>query len=73
MVGQGCLVCLAHIGVFKVESPCIDSIPIVSEFRKLFPTDCLGMPPCRDIDFCIDLQPDTHQFLSLHCVWIRQN
>ena len=63
MVGKGCLASLAHIGGSKVESPSIDSVPIVSEFRKLFPIDCLGMPPCRDIDFCIDLQPDTHPIL----------
>ncbi|WMV58580.1 hypothetical protein MTR67_051965 [Solanum verrucosum] len=33
---------------------------MVSEFREVFPTDLLGMPLDRDIDFCIDLDPCTH-------------
>ncbi|WMV40756.1 hypothetical protein MTR67_034147, partial [Solanum verrucosum] len=31
----------------------------VSEFKKVFPTDLHDMPPKRDIDFCIDLEPGT--------------
>ena len=26
----------------------------------MFPVDLPGMPPDRDIDFCIDLEPGTH-------------
>ena len=32
---------------------------IVREFLDVFPADLSGMPPDRDIDFCIDLEPDT--------------
>ncbi|WMV29593.1 hypothetical protein MTR67_022978, partial [Solanum verrucosum] len=42
-----------------VESPSIESIPVVSEFREVFLTDFPGMPSDRDIDFCIDLEPGT--------------
>ncbi|WMV33096.1 hypothetical protein MTR67_026481 [Solanum verrucosum] len=59
LVGQGCLSYLAHIRDFEVESPCIESIPAVSEFKEVFPTDLPGMPPDREIDFCIDLEPGT--------------
>ncbi|KAH0682648.1 hypothetical protein KY289_020400 [Solanum tuberosum] len=43
----------------EIETPSIESIPVVSEFREVFPNDLLGMPPDRDIDFCIDLEPGT--------------
>ncbi|WMV40871.1 hypothetical protein MTR67_034256 [Solanum verrucosum] len=33
-------------------------ISFVREFREVFPTDFPGMPPNRDIDFCIDLTTD---------------
>ncbi|WMV33308.1 hypothetical protein MTR67_026693 [Solanum verrucosum] len=33
---------------------------LLSEFREVFPSDLLGMPPDRDIDFYIDLEPGTH-------------
>ncbi|WMV09159.1 hypothetical protein MTR67_002544 [Solanum verrucosum] len=44
LVGQGCLAYLAHIRDIEVESPSIESIPVVSEFREVFPNDLLGMP-----------------------------
>ena len=50
---------MLHIRDVKVESPSIESNPVVSEFREVFPTDLPGMPPDRDIDFCIDLEPGT--------------
>ena len=32
----------------------LESIPVVSEFSEVFPTDLPGLPPDPDIDFCID-------------------
>ncbi|WMV50512.1 hypothetical protein MTR67_043897 [Solanum verrucosum] len=32
----------------------------LSKFKEMFPTDLPGMPLDRDIDFSIDLEPDTH-------------
>ncbi|WMV57669.1 hypothetical protein MTR67_051054 [Solanum verrucosum] len=60
LVGQGCLAYLAHIRDMEVESPFIKSIHVVLEFREVFHNDLFGMPPDRDIDFCIDLKPGTH-------------
>ncbi|WMV37357.1 hypothetical protein MTR67_030742 [Solanum verrucosum] len=54
-----CLAYLAHIRDVDAESPSIESIPIVSEFKEVFPTDLPGMPLDRDIDFCIDWEPNT--------------
>ncbi|WMV48268.1 hypothetical protein MTR67_041653, partial [Solanum verrucosum] len=59
LVGQGCLAYLAHIRDVEVETPSIESIPVVSEFREVFPNDLPGMPLDRDINFCIDLKLGT--------------
>ncbi|WMV54511.1 hypothetical protein MTR67_047896 [Solanum verrucosum] len=41
------------------ESPNLESIPVVNEFPEVFPEDLLGVPPDREIDFGIDLPPNT--------------
>jgi hypothetical protein len=37
----------------------LKDIPIVCEYPDVFPDDLLGMPPDRDIEFIIELQPGT--------------
>ena len=37
----------------------IESVSVVREFLDVFPADLPGMPPDRDIYFCIDLEPGT--------------
>ncbi|WMV49629.1 hypothetical protein MTR67_043014 [Solanum verrucosum] len=39
LVGHSCLAYLAPIWDVEVETPSIESIPVVSEFREVFPTD----------------------------------
>ncbi|XP_070007971.1 uncharacterized protein [Nicotiana sylvestris] len=56
MVENGCL---AYVRNTTIESLTIDSVPVVREFADVFPSDLPGMPPDRDIDFCIDLSPGT--------------
>ena len=34
-------------------------MPVVNEFQDVFPDDLPRIPPPREIDFCIDLEPDT--------------
>ncbi|WMV45982.1 hypothetical protein MTR67_039367 [Solanum verrucosum] len=41
------------------ESPTLESVSVVSEFPDVFPEDLPEVPPERDIDFGIDLLPDT--------------
>ncbi|XP_070019421.1 uncharacterized protein [Nicotiana sylvestris] len=55
MVEKGCLAYLAYICDSSAEVPSMDSVPVVSEFPKVFLVDLSGMSPDRDIDFCIDL------------------
>ena len=37
----------------------IEDIPMVCEYANVFPDDLPGMPPHRDIEFVIELQPGT--------------
>ncbi|XP_070007580.1 uncharacterized protein [Nicotiana sylvestris] len=55
MVEKGCLAYLAYVRDTTTESPTIDSVLVVREFADVFPSDLPGMPPDRDINFCIDL------------------
>jgi hypothetical protein len=34
-------------------------VPVVNEFSDVFPKELLGMPPDRDIEFVIELKPET--------------
>ncbi|XP_070018969.1 uncharacterized protein [Nicotiana sylvestris] len=55
LVKKGCLVYLAYVRDTTIESLTIVSVPVVREFTDVVPSDHPGMPPDRDIDFCIDL------------------
>ena len=32
---------------------------VVCEYKDVFPEELPGLPPPRDVDFCIELHPDT--------------
>ncbi|XP_069145428.1 uncharacterized protein [Solanum lycopersicum] len=57
LVERGCLSYLAFIRDTSVEPPSMDSVPVVQEFLDVFPFNLPGVPPDRDIDFAIDLEP----------------
>ena len=40
-------------------SPDLASIPVVYEFPDVFPEDLPRLPPDRDVEFSIELEPDT--------------
>jgi hypothetical protein len=42
----------------------LKDIPIVCEYPDVFPDDLPGMPPDRDIEFIIELQPGTAPILK---------
>jgi hypothetical protein len=52
---QGCTRCCAFA---LIESP-VERIPVVCEYPDVFLDELPGMPPDRDIDFAIELQPGT--------------
>jgi hypothetical protein len=42
-----------------VTAPCLEDIPVACEFSDVFSEDLPGMPPDRDVEFTIKLQPST--------------
>ncbi|XP_069143497.1 uncharacterized protein [Solanum lycopersicum] len=61
MVSKGCLAFLAHLRDDTSKVPSIDSVSIAREFLHVFLADLPSMPPDRDIDFCINVEPDYRQ------------
>ncbi|XP_070050490.1 uncharacterized protein [Nicotiana tomentosiformis] len=59
MIRKGYIYHLVRVQDVKVESPTIQSIPLVNEFPNVFPNELPGHPPEREIEFAIDLLPDT--------------
>ncbi|XP_070003315.1 uncharacterized protein [Nicotiana sylvestris] len=59
IVGKVCLSYLAFVRDVNVETPTIDSVPVVRDFLDVFPVDLSNMPLDRDIDFGIDLVQGT--------------
>jgi hypothetical protein len=52
---QGC----THSCAFAmIESP-VERIPVVCEYPDVIPDELPGMPPDRDVEFAIELQPET--------------
>jgi hypothetical protein len=45
--------------VYAIEGIELKDIPVVCEYPDVFLDDLPGMPPDRDIEFIIELQPDT--------------
>ena len=59
MISKGYLYHIIRVQDLYSEIPPIESVPVVSEFPKVFPKDLSGIPPEWKIDFYIDLLPDT--------------
>ena len=73
LVQRGCLAYLALIRDTSVETPMLESIPVVSEFSEVFPTDLAGLPPDRDIDFLLMWSQALGLYPYLLIVWHRLN
>ncbi|XP_070041148.1 uncharacterized protein [Nicotiana tomentosiformis] len=50
---------IAFVRDVSVDTPTVESIPVVRDFPDVFPADLPSMPPDSDIDFGIDLLPGT--------------
>ena len=73
MVRKGCLAFLAHLRDDTTQVPSIESVSVVREFLDVFPADLPGMPPDRDIYFCIDLEPGTRPISIPLIEWLPQS
>ncbi|XP_070019338.1 uncharacterized protein [Nicotiana sylvestris] len=65
MILKGYIYHLVRVHDMEVKSPTLQSVPIVNEFLDVFPDELPGLPPEREIDFAIDVLPDT-QPISIH-------
>ena len=45
--------------VFHLDAKSLEEIPVVCEYPDVFPEELPGMPPDRDVEFVIELQPGT--------------
>jgi hypothetical protein len=50
--------CTRSCAFTMIESP-VEKIPVVCDYPDVFPDELPGMPPNRDIEFAIELQPGT--------------
>ena len=57
LIFQGYQVFYGLVRDTDVPIPPLSCIPVVSEFPELFPEDVPGLPPVREIDFRIELEP----------------
>lgn len=58
---QGCLGFLASVVEAQLESKELDPflVRVISEYLDIFLKELLGLPPAREIEFSIDLLPET--------------
>ena len=59
MVRKGYIYHLIRVHDIKAEAPTLQSVPVVNEFPDVFPEELPGLPPDREIEFTIDVLPDT--------------
>ncbi|XP_070017380.1 uncharacterized protein [Nicotiana sylvestris] len=59
MILKGYIYHLVRVHDMEVKSPTLQSVPVVNEFPDVFPDELPGLPPEREIDFAIDMLPDT--------------
>ncbi|XP_070017013.1 uncharacterized protein [Nicotiana sylvestris] len=59
MILKGYIYHLVRVHDMEVKSPNLQSVPVVNEFPDVFPDELPGLPPEREIDFAIDILPDT--------------
>jgi len=60
LISKGCLYHLVRVKDVKFETLTIQLVNIVNEFSNVFPEDLSRVPPDKEIEFGIDLFPDTH-------------
>ena len=59
MISKGCIYHLVRVRNENSETPTIELVSVVNEFLDVFLGDLSGIPPEREIEFGIDLLPDT--------------
>ena len=60
IIAKGCLYNVVRVKDLECETRSIELVPVVREFPEVFPNDLPGVPLEWEIDFGIDLLPDTN-------------
>ena len=60
MIAKGFLYHVVRVKDLECETHYIETVPLVREFPEIFRNNLTRVPPEREIDFCIDLLPDTN-------------
>ena len=56
---RGCQGYLAVVRNVEADKGTVDRVPVVCEFPNVFSEELPGLPPDREIEFCIDVVPGT--------------
>ncbi|XP_075080115.1 uncharacterized protein LOC142165465 [Nicotiana tabacum] len=59
LLKKGCLGLLAIVNDTRMKTDSIENVPVVRGFSDVFPENLPGLPLVREIDFGIDLLPET--------------
>ncbi|XP_073152945.1 uncharacterized protein [Henckelia pumila] len=60
LLSNGCTGFLASlIGDLEVQRPKLVEVEVVKDFPEVFPDDVAGLPPVREVEFGIELLPET--------------
>ena len=59
MLRRGCQGYLAVVRNVEADKGAVDRVLVVCEFLDVFPEELPGLPPDREIEFCIDVVPGT--------------
>ncbi|GJV89308.1 putative reverse transcriptase domain-containing protein [Tanacetum coccineum] len=51
-----------HLKSIKIDELKLEDIPVVQDFSRVFPEDLSGLPPSREVEFCIDMIPGAMPF-----------
>ena len=54
---RGCLGYLVVVRNVEADKGAVERVPVVCEFPDVFPEELPGLPPEREIEFCIDVVP----------------
>ena len=58
-IRKGCQAYMVFFSIKVEVEEGIDQIEVVNEFPEVFPKEMIGLPPDREVEFSIDLAPET--------------
>jgi len=54
LMGQGCKGYLCNVVQTETPKTSLENIPVIQEFPNVLPKEISGVPPPREVEFCID-------------------